>query len=200
MGNIRTSIEKIRRQDLVEAAYQTFLEHGLGGMTMARIGERAGMSHGIVNYYFKSKDMLLSAVVRKANFLIMQDAARRLRVATSPRERISAIIASNFSDSLFTRDIARAWVSYFAAFGQHPEFERLQIAVDRRLASNLLHSLRNLVDAGRAREIARGIAVQIDGLWLRHAKSSDDIDAAAAIRHLETYVDQQLGLEEGGEK
>jgi TetR/AcrR family transcriptional regulator, transcriptional repressor of bet genes len=193
MRIVRTSIEKIRRQDLVEAAYQTFLEHGLGGMTMARIGERAGMSHGIVNYYFKSKDMLLSAVVRKANFLIMQDAARRLRVAISPRERVSAIIASNFSDSLFTRDIARAWVSYFAAFGQHPEFERLQIAVDRRLTSNLLHCLGQLVDAERAREIARGVAVQIDGLWLRHAKSSDDIDAATAIRHLEAYVDHQLG-------
>ena len=37
----RTSIEKIRRQDLVRAAYRTFLEHGLGGMTVARIGERA---------------------------------------------------------------------------------------------------------------------------------------------------------------
>ena len=71
--------------DLVEAAYLTFLEHGFNGMTMARIGERAGMSHGIVNYYFKSKDELLSAVVRKANFLIMQDTARRLRLATTPR-------------------------------------------------------------------------------------------------------------------
>ena len=41
---LKTSIEKIRRQDLVRAAYRTFLEHGLGGMTMARIGERTGMS------------------------------------------------------------------------------------------------------------------------------------------------------------
>jgi TetR/AcrR family transcriptional repressor of bet genes len=195
--NVRTSIEKIRRQDLVEAAYQTFLEHGMGGMTMARIGERAGMSHGIVNYYFKSKDMLLSAVVRKANFLIMQDAARRLRAAQSPRQRVSAIIASNLSEELFTRDIARAWVSYYAAIGQHPEFERLQIAVDKRLASNLLHCLRQLAAVEHAREIATGIAIQIDGLWLRHAKSSDDFDATAAIRHLETYVDQQLGCQLG---
>jgi TetR/AcrR family transcriptional repressor of bet genes len=59
---LKTSIEKIRRQDLVRAAYRTFLEHGLNGMTMARIGERAGMSHGIVNYYFKSKDELLDAM------------------------------------------------------------------------------------------------------------------------------------------
>jgi len=55
---MKTSIEKIRRRDLVKAAYQTFLEYGLSGTTVARIGARAGMSHGIVNYYFKSKDHL----------------------------------------------------------------------------------------------------------------------------------------------
>ena len=197
--NVRTSIEKIRRKDLVEAAYLTFLEHGLGGMTMARIGERAGMSHGIVNYYFKSKDMLLSAVVRKANFLIMQDTAWRLRLAKTSRERISAIIAANFAVEVFTRDIVRAWVSYYAAIGQQPEFERLQNAVDKRLSSNLLHALRSLDAAEKAPEIARGTAVLIDGLWLRHAKSNDDIDAAAAIRHVETYVDQQL-VRIGGKK
>jgi TetR/AcrR family transcriptional regulator, transcriptional repressor of bet genes len=192
MRNVRTSIEKIRRQDLVEAAYLTFLEHGLSGMTMARIGERAGMSHGIVNYYFKSKDMLLSAVVRKANFLIMQDTARRLRLTKTPRERVSAIIAANFAAEVFTRDIARAWVSYYAAIGQQPEFERLQNAVDKRLSSNLLHALKGLGAADKASEIASGVAVLIDGLWLRHAKSNGDMDAPTAVRHVETYVDQQL--------
>ncbi len=193
MPNVRTSIEKIRRQDLVEAAYHTFLEFGLSGMTMARIGERAGMSHGIVNYYFKSKDMLLSAVVRKANFLIMQDTARRLRLAQTQRQRLSAIIAANFAEDVFTRNIARSWVSYYAAIGQQPDFERLQNAVDKRLTSNLLHAMRDLCGREKAIEIARGVAILIDGLWLRHAKSNDDCDATRASGHVETYVDQQLG-------
>jgi TetR/AcrR family transcriptional repressor of bet genes len=188
----KTSIEKIRRQDLVEAAYLTFLEYGLSGMTMARIGERAGMSHGIVNYYFKTKDELLSAVVRKANFLIMQDTGRRLRQAGTPRERISAIIAANFAPDLFTCEIARAWVSYYAAIGTHPDFERLQNAVDRRLASNLRHALRPLVASGRIGGIANGVALFIDGLWLRHAKSSDVLEAADAVRQVEDYVELQL--------
>lgn len=192
MRNIRTSIEEVRRRELVEAAYQTFLEHGLQGMTMARIGERAGMSHGIVNYYFKSKDQLLNAVVRKANFQIMRDTARRLRAAGSPRERISAVIQGNFPIDLFTREIARAWVSYYAAIGRQPEFERLQVAVDRRLASNLKHALRQLTGPERSDEIASGIATMIDGLWLRHAKSDDAMDSTGAIRLVERHVDLQL--------
>lgn len=35
--NLKTSIETIRRRDLVEAAYQTFLAHGLSSMTIAGI-------------------------------------------------------------------------------------------------------------------------------------------------------------------
>jgi TetR/AcrR family transcriptional regulator, transcriptional repressor of bet genes len=190
----RTSIELIRRRDLIEAAYQTFLEHGFNGMTMARIGERAGMSHGIVNYYFKSKDELVSAVVRKANFLIMQDTARRLRAAKSPRERVSAVIAGNFPDDLFTRDIARAWISYYAALGQHRDLDRMQRVVDVRLAQNLMHALKQIVDRSRAELIANYIAVLIDGYWLRHTKSHDPVDAATAIARIEDFVDAQLAL------
>lgn len=193
MRNGRTSIEQIRRRDLIDAAYQTFLEHGLQGMTMARIGERAGMSHGIVNYYFASKDELVSAVVRKANFLIMQGTAQRLKAARGPRERVSAIIASNFTSDLFTRDTARAWVSYYAAIGRHPEFERLQNVVDRRLHSNLMHALTQLTTRERASEIAQGVALFIDGLWLRRARSNGEAEHRLAIATLEGFVDRQLG-------
>lgn len=196
--NLKTSIEAIRRRDLVEAAYQTFLEYGLSGMTMARIGERAGMSHGIVNYYFKSKDALLSAVVRKANFLIMEDTARRLRLATTPRARISAIIRANFTDDLFTRDIARAWVSYYAAIGHNPDFERLQHVVDRRLISNLMHELRQLTTPEQARKTALNVALLLEGLWLRRARSSTGNTAEAATSLLEAYVDQSIGRPDDG--
>ncbi len=196
MSPLRTSIEAIRRHDLIEAAYLTFLEHGLSGMTMARIGEKAGMSHGIVNYYFKSKDELLSAVVRKANFLIMQETALLLRQAHTPRGRITAILKGNFRPDLFTREIARAWVSYYAVIGQNPDFERLQTVVDRRLQSNLMHALRQMLDEDDARFIATGVAVLIDGFWLRHAKSGDRMDADRAMAFVERYVDRELARSE----
>jgi TetR/AcrR family transcriptional regulator, transcriptional repressor of bet genes len=195
MGIVRpmkTSIEKIRRQDLVRAAYSTFLEHGLGGMTVARIGERAGMSHGIVNYYFKSKDELLDAVVRHANCLIMQEVARRLAAAPTPRARLSAIVEGNFAGPLFTQGTANAWISFYAAVPRRPAFARLQRAVYRRLRSNLMHDLAKLVDRGRADAIALGVSVWIDGLWLRRAMAGEALDAAAAGGAVNAYIDQCL--------
>ena len=189
---MKTSIQKIRRQDLVRAAYRTFIDHGLEGMTMARIGQRAGMSHGIVNYYFKGKAELLDAVVRHANCLIMQEVAARLRRAQTPRERLSAIVEGNFRAELFNRETANAWTSFYAAVPNRREFERLQRAVYRRLRSNLMHDLTHLVDRARAEEIALGVSVWIDGLWLRRALAGEDLTAEQAIRTVNAYLDQCL--------
>lgn len=189
----RSNSGNARRRALIEAAYLTFIDHGMQGMTMARIGERAGMSHGIVNYYFTSKDELLSAVTRHAGFLVMEESLRLLKQAPSPRARVSAIIAGNFPERLFTREIARAWISYHAAIGQNPEFERLQAALDRRLSSNLIHALKQLTGDQQARDLCLSIVMLIDGLWLRHAKSHDRFNAAMAIRHIEDFIDRGLG-------
>ncbi|MFO1089922.1 MAG: transcriptional regulator BetI [Hyphomicrobiales bacterium] len=194
----KVSIEDIRRRELIEAAYLTFLEHGLNGTTMARIGERAGMSHGIVNYYFKSKDELLSAVVRKSMFMIFGDMAKSLRVASSPRERVSAIIQANLSEESFTGDIARAWVSFYAYFGKYAEFDRIQRAFDRRVLSNLRHDLRALVGEANVERVALSVAALIDGLWIRHAKIDDRTTSAEAISLIETYVDREIEAYKAG--
>ncbi len=185
---MKTSIEKIRRRELVKAAYQTFLEYGLSGTTVARIGERAGMSHGIVNYYFKSKNHLLSAVVRHAFQLILQHSILFLREAKTPRERISAVIAGNFPAEIFNQETAAAWISFFAEVPTNSEFARLQDTFSRRLRSNLVYNLKQLTSPSHAERIALGISVWIDGLWLRSGMKQYGIDCQAAIKAIEEYA------------
>src|SRR5882762_2682210 len=189
---MRTSIEKIRRRDLVKAAYQTFLKYGLSGTTVARIGEQAGMSHGIVNYYFKSKDHLLSAVIRYAFQLILQHSILFLRDAETPRERISAVIAGNFPAELFNQETATAWISFFAEVPTNSEFARLQDMFYRRLRSNLVFNLKQVTSPSHAERIALGISVWIDGLWLRNGMKQYGIERKSAINAIEEYVDVSL--------
>ena len=191
-SNMKTSIEKIRRRDLVKAAYQTFLEYGLSGTTVARIGARAGMSHGIVNYYFKSKDHLLSGVIRYAFQLILRDSILFLREAKTPRERISAVIAGNFPAELFNLETASAWISFFAEVPTNSEFARLQDRFYRRLRSNLVYHLKQLTSPSHAERIALGISVWIDGLWLRNGMKQYGIDRQSAVNAIEEYVDVSL--------
>jgi TetR/AcrR family transcriptional regulator, transcriptional repressor of bet genes len=189
---MKSSIEKIRRRDLVAAAFETFRVHGLNGATVARIGRRAGMSHGIINYYFKSKDELLSAVIRHAFGLILRRAVRLLRTATTPRERVAAIVAANFPAELFTPETASSWLSFYAAVATNRDFEKLQTAFYRHLHTKLVRELVGIVAADDAERIATGISVWIDGLWIRCAMKNQIIEPQAAIRAIEAYIDMSL--------
>jgi hypothetical protein len=53
--------------------------------------------------------------------------------------------------------------------------------------------MRQLTDKGNAREITTGVAILIDGIWLRHAKSSDNLNSQSAINFIEEYVDRAIG-------
>jgi len=190
---MRTSIEAIRRQDLIKAAYEAFRIHGFRGLTMARIGQQAGMSHGIINYYFKSKDDLLIAMMRYGNGLIMKEVVRLLKTATTPLERLDAIIEGNFPEELYDRPAANAWVSFYSAVPEHPEFRRLQSMFYRRLDSNLHECLRHLTSRAEAEIIVKGISIMIDGLWMRCALEKEGLDRLEAINLIKDYAHRRLG-------
>jgi transcriptional repressor BetI len=190
---MRTSIETIRRQDLIKAAYEAFRIHGFRGLTMAKIGAQAGMSHGIINYYFKSKDDLLIAMMRYGNGLIMKDVVRLLRDATTPLDRLDAIIEGNFPADLYDRPAANAWVSFYSAVPEHPEFDRLQTMFYRRLDSNLHDCLRHLTSRAEADLLVKGISIMIDGLWMRCALEKQGFDRNEAIELIKDYAHRRLG-------
>lgn len=187
-----TRIQQRRRRDLVEAAYATVLEHGLDGLTLARVGRRAGLSPALVNYHFQDKDTLVIWTVRHALRLIREDAVRRLAVAATPRQRVSAVIAANFSERAFDRPTAAAWVSFYAAVGASPEVARLQELVYRRQRSNLMPALLRLTSHDRVDTVARAIAVMIDGLWMQRAMSSQEVSREQAIALIEDHVDRAI--------
>lgn len=55
--------EAERREQILAAALQVALRQGLDGLTVRRVAEAAGLSHGLVHFHYKSKDALLSALL-----------------------------------------------------------------------------------------------------------------------------------------
>src|SRR5215469_9316126 len=52
-----------RRAELVEAAGRVVARDGVAAATTRRIAEEAGLPHGLVHYWFASKDELLEEVI-----------------------------------------------------------------------------------------------------------------------------------------
>lgn len=190
---MKTRLDEIRRNDLIRAAYQVFMEYGLSGVTVSRIGERVGMSHGIVNYYFKNKDDLLHAVMRHAFRQISNEAIERLKRVTTPRERIDAIIRANFAADVFCQETAAAWLSFYAHAHQNKQFARLQTLYYRRLHSDLKHALKQLIAPQEAEKVAKGISVMIDGMWVRRAMANMEFTLEEVMALINDYIDDHLG-------
>ena len=54
----RTESKEVRRGQLIDATIDSIAKYGIGGTTMSTVTEAAGLSVGIVNFHFKSKQNL----------------------------------------------------------------------------------------------------------------------------------------------
>ena len=188
----RLSIEQIRRKELSEAAYEALQVWGLPGTTLVRVAVKAGVSKGIVLHYFRNKDELIEAAMRRANAALRDEVVRRLARSRTPRERLDAIIEGNFDEHFFVPQITHAWLSFCGEVPRNPQFARLQRAIHARMHSNLMSALRDLLPGTRAEAAARSISVMIDGLWLRHGLVQGGIDRDGALRQMRALVESLL--------
>ncbi|MDH5412094.1 MAG: TetR family transcriptional regulator, partial [Alphaproteobacteria bacterium] len=59
MAGSRANVKHLRREQLIEATMKTIARYGYARTTMAHVAQAAGLSQGIVNFYFKTKEALL---------------------------------------------------------------------------------------------------------------------------------------------
>ena len=191
----RTRIEDLRRGELIAAAHRVFMRHGLGGMTTARICAEAGMSPGILSYYFKGKEDVLFAMVRMNNRILMEDVVVRLTAARTRWQRFLAIIEGNFPVGVYEQNVASAWLSVVAASSGNARYARLQAVFYRRLRSNLGSVFAGVLSAERFALIERTISALIDGLWLKKS-AGDGLARDEAVAALTKVVDGLLTKDE----
>ena len=192
----------IRRRQLVEAAIAVIHEVGFANATVVRIARKAGVSSGIVHHYFASKDDLLFETMRSLLADLRADTVARLSAATTPAERIRAIIDASFGEAQFDAQVFSAWLALYGNARQSQRLQRILEIYHRRLNSSLLHDLRKLMDEAPATRLAEGIAAMIDGLWLRYALRGQppdpDIPRALTREYFMAACEQTSNMGMGG--
>jgi AcrR family transcriptional regulator len=89
--------DKARR--IVEAMRDSVAEVGIAGSTFERVAARAGVSRGLLHYYFGTKERLLVEVIRRDTVYRIETLGAELRAANSVEEIIAAFYAT-FSRTL----------------------------------------------------------------------------------------------------
>lgn len=181
-------MEFARQRQIIDATIAVIGRYGLGGTTFTRIARTAGLSAGIISYYFGDKNGLLAATMRALLTDLEADMMARLRGAGSPAERIHAVLAASFSQEQFTPCIRAAWLSFYAQVPFSAPLARLHRIYLGRLHSNLLHAFRRILPAADADMAASGMAAMIDGIWVQAAVAPGVLDLDRARRLAEAHL------------
>lgn len=182
----------IRKAQLIAATFECIHEYGFAGTTIMRVARRAGVSAGIISHYFGDKDGLLEATMRSLLKQLEVNAIERSEGPCDPKDRIVAIINSNFAEQQVTPEAFTVWLAFWGQAPHVPSLARLQKVNLNRLRSNLRYWLKQLLPDERARATADALAAMIDGLWLYGAFQEGGINRRDARRLCLNYLELEL--------
>ncbi len=160
---------------------------------MREIATRAGVSLGLAHHYFENKNDLMMTAMRFIMSEYSTQVRQALRNATTPRERVSAIIRASLAHEQFDPETVSAWLVFYTHARGSDEARRMLSIYTRRLQSNLCHALRPLVGE-RAPELAAGLGAMIDGLYVREGLGTARPVSVDGYRLLDTYVSLYLSV------
>jgi AcrR family transcriptional regulator len=186
--------QEIRKAELVRATFQEVSEKGFSDTTLEHIAQRAGVSKGVLLYYFRSKeDLFLSAF--KHSILMLRDRLRQaVASAPDPVEKVRAIVRTGFVSAKANRKFYQAYLDLLSMGTRQEAFKQLNsrfyencLSMDAEIIAEGVRQgvFRPDADPGVLRAIVDGLMMQ----WLfDENRSFDDYQQrceVALLRYLQ---------------
>ena len=115
-----------RRRELIEATITSIARHGLSRTTVAKVAKIAGLSTGIVNFYFHSKQALLLATLEHVDreFELRQREALE-RAGEDPVQLLEAMIEVDFDPEVCDRRRIAVWAAFWGEASGRADYMRV---------------------------------------------------------------------------
>jgi TetR/AcrR family transcriptional regulator, transcriptional repressor of bet genes len=186
---INPAIRENRRRELIEAAIHVIAKHGRAGCTVGRVTRQAQLSQGLMNFHFKSMDLLLAAAFdHLAEEFDRIWRARMAKAGKAPWERLAAMIEAYFAPEVFSSEKLAVWFSFWVDADLRDEFRTASVKVERRYHRELEPEIVHLLEAAGTAEVEKESAritgmltAMIDGYWLQALLYPKGFRAKAAV-------------------
>ncbi len=160
-----------RREQLIKATIKCIARKGLAATTMMDITRSAGLSTGIVNLHFKSKELLLVETLRhvadeyKEGFdsIMLDD-------KLSAQAKLRSIVAYDFSARIINRNKLAVWFAFLGEVKACPLYRKICSRHDDDINRKMADLFQGLIDSHDqdfdCELFASGYSALTDGLWL----------------------------------
>jgi AcrR family transcriptional regulator len=180
-----------RRQQLILATMRVMARKGYAQTTLANVAAEAGVSYGLVNFHFETKERLLAATLMFMADEYRQNWRSALEASGgSSAERLAAFLAADYADAICTPERLACWCSFWGEVQSRPLYQQECASNDETyirelegLCAAIIGEGRYAIDAVRAARILR---FSSEGLWNDMLSMKMPYSRAEALRTLHT--------------
>jgi AcrR family transcriptional regulator len=183
MHDTGTSVGRLRREQIVEAAVAIIAEEGLQNLSLSAIEQRAGMSRGQLTYYFPAKEDILLAVFDRLLEMMherVQAGAAPCAAGGGPWDRLRHFLSFLVLQPPTWPEFHALQHTFLSQISHRDDFRtRLANLYEEwrtHLAGDLGTELARRRDAVSARTLASFIQALLHGLAVQRAADPDAYD------------------------
>ena len=190
----RTATRDERRQQLIVATIECISRKGIGSTTLGDVAQEAGLSQGIVNLHFASKENLFNETLQylaedyKAEFDNTLDKA-----PPEAANKLLALMEMDLKPSICDRQKLAVWFAFWGEVKAVPTYRKMCEAYDRGYDDAINALCQTIIDEGHYRNITAqtvtdALSSMTDGLWLSYLVSPKGFDRDVAMDAVYSYL------------
>ncbi len=190
----RTASREERRQQLIDATMKCIAHKGMGGMTLGDVAGEAGLSQGIVNLHFESKENLLKETLRYLADEYKTQFNKALEMA-GPRaaDKLRALMELDLRPSICDRRKISVWFAFWSEVKSRPVYRKICDESDRYYEAVIENLCAELIAEGdydnvTASSVAVALNAMTNGLWLSYLISPKTFDRQSATSAINQYL------------
>ena len=167
----RKASRPVRRQQLIDATIVVLARKGYSALTVADVAKTAGLSVGIINFHFESKEKLLaSCLTHLAEEYYRNWQSALATPGATVAEKLQMVILGDFNDKIFTPDKLAAWIAFWGETQGRPIYTEICSAYDEERAKAVGSLCEKVIKDGGYKlvpnTVMRALESLGDGLWL----------------------------------
>ena len=190
----RTASREARRAQLIDATMKCIARKGMGSTTLGDVAREAGLSQGIVNLHFQSKENLLKHTLRALADEYRQQFDKTLqRSGPAPAERLWALMEMDVKPPICDRRKLAVWFSFWGEVKSRPTYRRMCDEWDRHYETVIEAICGELIDDGGysdvdAATVAAALTSMTNGMWLSCLISPGSWDQRQSLAAIRSYL------------
>lgn len=190
----RTASRDERRQQLIAATIKCISKKGIGSTTLGDVAQEAGLSQGIVNLHFASKENLFNETLQfLAEDYKAQFDATLAKSPPEPAEKLLALMEMDLKPSVCDRQKLAVWFAFWGEVKSVPTYQKICEAYDRGYDEAINQICQAIIDDGQyknitAQTVTDALSSMTDGLWLSYLVSPKGFDREQAMDAVYSYL------------